>query len=99
MMAVVNDDDDDGEKLWPRGILVTRIRDHPVDCGKNEGQKLKVSFFCVWHFWHIECCLQSNRTVDVWPFPFLSFFDLSPFLIVKGLLTEAMITLSSWLWQ
>ena len=45
MMVVVNDDDDDGKKLWPRSILVTRIRDHPVDCGKNEGQKLKVSFF------------------------------------------------------
>ena len=38
-MVVVNDDDDDGKKLWPRGTLVTRIRDHPVDCGKNEGQK------------------------------------------------------------
>ena len=47
-MVIVDDDDDDddGKKLWPRGTLVTRIRDHPVDCGKNEGQKLKVFFLC-----------------------------------------------------
>lgn len=48
MMVVANDDDDDDDKkLWPRGTLVTRIRDQPVDCGKNEGQKFKVSFLCV----------------------------------------------------